>query len=206
MITRALAVAVGVFALCFGVTAQQANHSGRLGNRSIAPQQLHAPGHFDPTLALSLYQPNGSVANDSFLLRKGPVRAWSDGGRLISESAFASIAMGSVELPSSAYLAPNSFGYAPTATGSAPSNQRPNNFGRDPKDSSDMTLSPPDRFYYGGEVGFMYGHRSGKGSGDVMESYIMGTAGNDHLQITAGAAFDQWSGNGGRFRSFALPR
>jgi hypothetical protein len=191
MIRAAVAAVVGLLMVCFSVSAQQANR----------------PRTIDPAFGLSVYQPKDFRSNDTFLLlRKGPVRAWSDGGRLISESAFASVGMGSVELPSSAYLTPNSFGYGPTAKGSAASNQRSGNIATDPKDSPEMTLSPPDRFYYGGEVGFMYGHWSGKGSGDMMESYIMGTAGNDHLQITAGAAFDQWNGNGGRFRSVAFPR
>ncbi len=207
MIRRALAVAVGLFAVCFAVTAQQTNRSGPMRNRAVPREQLHAPIRFDPALALSLYQPNALSANDSFLFRKGPVHTWSDGGRLASENALAEIGMATIDIFPTAYLPPpNAFGSASPNRAGAPSNQRPNNFGTDPKDSPEMMFSPPDRFYYGGEVGFMYGHWSGKGSGDMMESYIMGTAGNDHFQITAGAAFENWSGNGARFRSFALPR
>jgi hypothetical protein len=207
MIRRALAVAVGLFAVCFAVTAQQTNRSGPMRNRAVPREQLHAPIRFDPALALSLYQPNALSANDSFLFRKGPVHTWSDGGRLASENALAEIGMATIDVFPAAYLPPpNAFGSASPNRAGAPSNQRPGNFGSDPKDSPEMMFSPPDRFYYGGEVGFMYGRWSGKGSGDMMESYIMGTAGNDHFQITAGAAFENWSGNGARFRSFALPR
>jgi hypothetical protein len=62
--------------------------------------------------------------------------------------------------------------------------------------------------YYGGEVGFMYGHSSGNGGGDMYETYITGTVGNDKFQISAGASYDDWNGNGRgvRFRSFAAPR
>ncbi len=69
-----------------------------------------------------------------------------------------------------------------------------------------MMMSLPDRFYYRGEIGFLYGHSIGKGSGDMMESYILGQVGNDHLQITAGAAFENWSGQTSRFHSFNLSR
>jgi hypothetical protein len=192
MIRPALAVAVGLFAVCFPVAAQQANR----------------PRATDPAFELGLYQPKTfSAKASSLLFHKGPVRAWSDGGRLASENALASIGMAAIDIFPTAYLPPpNAFGPASPNRAGVPSNQRPGNFGSDPKDSPEMMFSPPDRFYYGGEVGFMYGHWSGKGSGDMMESYIMGTAGNDHFQITAGAAFENWSGNGARFRSFALPR
>jgi hypothetical protein len=189
MIRSALAVTVGLFA-CFPVAGQQANR----------------PRATDPAFGLGLYQPKSFSANDSFLLRKGPVHTWSDGGRLASENALAEIGMAAIDIFPTAYLQPpNAFGPASPNRAGAPSNQRPGNFGSDPKDSPEMMFSPPDRFYYGGEVGFMYGRWSGKGSGDMMESYIMGTAGNDHFQITAGAAYEQWSGNGSRFRSF-VPR
>jgi hypothetical protein len=191
MVRPALAVALNLVAVCLPVAAQQANR----------------PAAMDPTLALSVSQPNILRAkNSSLLFHKGPVRAWSDGGRLASESAFASISITPLDLPPLAYFTPNAFGPAPTRNGRAASDSRSNNFAADTKDSPEMMLSPPDRFYYGGEIGFMYGRWSGKGSGDMMESYIMGQAGNDHFQITAGAAFEQWSGNGARFRSFALPR
>ncbi len=189
MITRAL-TAIGLFAVSFPVAAQQANRAEATS----------------PALALNLSQSKiSSAKSGSLLFHKGPVNAWSQGGRLISETAFGSITMAPVELPSSAYLTPDAFGYGPTKKGSAASNQRADNFGTDVKDSPEMMLSPPDRFYYGGEIGFMYGRWSGKGSGDMMESYIVGQVGNDHFQITAGAAYEQWSGNGSRFHSF-VPR
>jgi len=195
MITRALAVAVGLFAICFPVAAQQANRAEAT----------------DPAFVLGLYQPKSSSAKDSFLLlKRGPVRAWSDGGALARENAFGEIGMASLALfPAASLPPPTAFGPAPTNTARAASDSRSENLAADGKNviSPDEIMVPPsDRFYYGGEVGFMYGHWSGKGSGDMMESYIMGTAGNDHFQITAGAAFENWSGNGARFRSFALPR
>jgi hypothetical protein len=71
-----------------------------------------------------------------------------------------------------------------------------------------MLSSPLNPIYYGGEVGFLYGRWSGKGGGDMWETYVVGTVGNDKFQITAGAAFDEWNGTGRsvRFRSFTAPR
>ncbi len=203
MIRRALAVAMGLLALCFPVAAQQANRPGATKNRAAASEQLHAAGALAPAFAMSLYQPKTFSANASSLLfHKGPVRAWSDGGQLASETALVEIGMGPLDLPPLTYFTPNGFGPGPTSKGRAASDSRPENFGTDPKDLPEMMVPPPNQIYYGGEIGFLYGHSMGKSSGDLMESYIMGQVGNDHFQITAGAAFDQWSGQGVRFRSF----
>jgi hypothetical protein len=81
--------------------------------------------------------------------------------------------------------------------------------GTDPKDSPDeMLSSSANPIYCGGEVGFLYGRWSGKGGGDMWETYVVGTVGNDKVQITAGASYDEWNPNGRsvRFRSFAAPR
>jgi hypothetical protein len=207
MIRRALAVAVAFIAVCLPVGAQPGNRPAATKARTSTHQQLPA-SRSHPGSELSLYQPTIFSANDnSLLFRKGRVLTWSDGGRLASENALASTGMIALDLFSSAYLPPvNAFGPVPINRGTTAANSRPGSLGTDAKDSPELMMSPPDHFYYGGEIGFMYGHWSGKGGGDMMESYIMGTAGNDHFQITAGAAFDQWNGNGARFRSFALPR
>jgi hypothetical protein len=207
MIRRALAVAVAFIAVCLPVGAQPGNRPAATKARTSTHQQLPA-SRSHPGSELSLYQPTIFSANDnSLLFRKGRVLTWSDGGRLASENALASTGMIALDLFSSAYLPPvNAFGPVPINRGTTTANSRPGSLGTDAKDSPELMMSPPDHFYYGGEIGFMYGHWSGKGGGDMMESYMMGTAGNDHFQITAGAAFDQWNGNGARFRSFALPR
>src|SRR5437762_5874975 len=181
MIRRALAVAVGFIAVCFPVTAQQANRSAAAKARTGTHQQLPAR-RSHPGSGLSLYQPTiFSASDNSLLFRKGRLLAWSDGGRLASENALVSTGMISLGLFSSAYLPPsNAFGPVPMNPGNAVSNSRPQNFGTDAKNSPEMMTSPSDRFYYGGEIGFMYCHLSGKGGGDMMESYITGGVGNDH--------------------------
>lgn len=49
----------------------------------------------------------------------------------------------------------------------------------------------PNYGYVGGEVGVLYGRSSGKYGGDDFQSYITGTAGNEHFQITAGASYEE---------------
>jgi hypothetical protein len=203
MIRRALAVATGLVAVCFPVEGQQANPPGATKDRAAAFEQSHSAGVLDRAFALSLYQPKILGAkNSSLLLNKGRVLAWSDGGRLASENALASIGMASLNLFSDAYFVHDTFGSAPAQKGSAPSSSRSENFGSDAKDlPGELMVSPSDLIYYGGEIGFLYGHSIGKGSGDMLETYIQGAVGNEHFQITAGAAYEQSSGSTVKFRS-----
>ena len=52
----------------------------------------------------------------------------------------------------------------------------------------------PSFDYVTGEVGFLYGHSSGKFGGDYMEGYIFGEVGNDRFHISAGASYQEWNG------------
>jgi hypothetical protein len=90
MIRRAVAVATGVMAVCFSVAAQQPA-SVKAFNRDFS-LGFSEPGMFGPT-------------RTSLLFRQGPVRPWSDGGQLASETAFANISMGLFDLfPASSSL------------------------------------------------------------------------------------------------------
>jgi hypothetical protein len=196
MVKRTLCVALGLVGACFPAVAQQAF-------RSEWPVAA-----FDPSFALNLYQPGISGASDSFLLfRRGPVKAWSDGGWLASENALTQMGMASLDFFPVAFLPPEVFGGVSGPKGNGYS--RSVNSGIDRKDSpNEMVSSSLNPVYYGGEVGVLYGQWSGKGGGDMWETYVVGTVGNDKFQINAGAAFDEWNGNGRgvRFRSFAAPR
>ena len=198
MVKRALCAALGLLGASLPALAQQAHPHGTL-------QQLRSAGALNAPLALSLYRPKiSSAADSSLLFHKGPVMAWSDGGWLASENALAQIGMASLDLFPVAFL-----NAAPVAA------QKPNtdrnhdsdgkNFGTDGKDSLDEITSPSTT-YYGGEIGVLYGRWSGKGGGDMWQTYVDGTVGNDKFQITGGAAYEEWSGRGTRFRSFAAPR
>ena len=200
MMRRALFLALGLFGLCFPVAAQQASRPGAAEGRAI--KQMHSAGLFD-AFELNFYRPKiFSAANSSLLFHKGPVRAWSDGGQLVSENALANIGMASLDLFPAAYLGRNTFEAAPARRASAVSDSRSQNFGTDGKDLSGMMVSSTDQFYYGGEVGILYGRWTGKGGGDLLQSYILGTVGNDKFQITVGTEYDESSGRTVRFRSF----
>ena len=193
MIRRGLSVAAGLLGVCFALAAQQTSWRGEAQNN-------HAT-------ALSLYQPKIFSAKDSSLLfHKGPVHAWSDGGTLVSENALASIGMASIDLFPVAYLPPNPSGLATARRGTATADSPPGNFGIDGKDLPGNMMLPSDQVYYGGEVGVMYGRWTGKGGGDLMQSYILGTIGNDKFQISVGSEYDESSGHSARYHSYFFPR
>ena len=63
------------------------------------------------------------------------------------------------------------------------------------KDSSNRLFDARPNFdYVTGEVGFLYGHSSGKFGGDYMQGYIFGEVGNDRIHISAGASYEEWNG------------
>jgi hypothetical protein len=204
MFKGALVLALGLFSICFPVAAQQTKHSGSPHHRVAA----FVVTPLDGTSNLSIYQPrilNGS--GSSLLLHNGPLRAWSDGGQLVSESAFVQIGMAPLGLFPVTYLAPSDIGPVPVRKPGASSNSRPENLTADGKDLSvEMISSPLNQVYYTGEVGFIYGQWSGKGSGDYVGSYVWGQVGNDKFQITAGASFDNWNGNSPKLRASSFPR
>jgi hypothetical protein len=206
MFRGALFLALGFLAVSFPVVAQQGKRSGATQHRAATP----AVTAFDHGSDLSLYRPNTVAAsNASLLFHNGPVRAWSDGAQLASETALAQIGMAPLGLFPVAYLAPSDVGPVPTTKPSAASNSRLQMLATDGKDlPAEMISSPLSQVYYTGEVGFVYGQWSGKGNGDYVGSYVWGQAGNDKFQINAGASYDEWNGNGRsvRFRSFAAPR
>jgi len=199
----ALVLGLGLFAVSFPLVAQQAKHSGA-AQHHLAASTLRP---LDAVSNLSIYRPNVVNAPNSILFHNGPVRAWSDGGQLVSESAFVQIGMAPLGLFPVAYLAPSDVGPAPMRKPSAAPDSRSANLPTDGKDlSPEMLNSPLNQVYVTGEVGFMYGQWSGKGDGDYVGSYIWGQAGNDKLQITAGGSFENWNGSGPKFRSFNLVR
>jgi hypothetical protein len=203
MLKGALFLALGFLAVSFPLAAQQAKHSRALQH----PLAATAVRPLDEVSNFSIYRPNIINASSSILFHNGPVRAWSDGAQLVSESAFAQIGMAPLGLFPAAYWAPSDVGPTPIRKPSAAPNYPSENPGTDGKDLPTETLgSPLNHVYYTGEVGFVYGQWSGKGSGDYWQSYVWGQAGNDKFQINAGAAFENWSGNGPKFRSFNLAR
>ena len=211
MVKRALWVAVGLLGALWPAVAQQPHHS-------IKHEQLRSAGAPNASLSLNLYRPKvWGAAESSLLLHNGSVPLWLDGTQLSNGIIDRSYGFASswVELgfPSADFL-PAAF-----LSGAQSPAQRPTagrvhgtegkDLGADAKDSPDeMLSSSANPIYSGGEVGFLYGRWSGKGGGDMWETYVVGTVGNDKFQITAGASYDEWNANGRsvRFRSFAAPR
>ena len=211
MVKRALCVAFGLLGALLPAVAQQPHHS-------IKREQSRSASASSAPLSLNLYRPKAWGANESsLLLHNGSVPLWLDGtqpsnGIADRSYGFASswIQLGftSVDfLPAASFSSPQSPAQRPSA-GRVHGTQG-KDLGTDPKDSpNEMLSSSANPIYYGGEVGFLYGRWSGKGGGDMWETYVVGTVGNDKFQITASASYDEWNANGRnvRFRSFAAPR
>jgi len=199
----ALVLALGLLAVCFPLAAQQAKHSGATQYRVAASAVMP----LDAVSNFSIYRPHVVNASNSILFHNGPVRAWSDGAQLANESALVQIGMAPLGLFPVAYLAPSDVGSAPIRKPSVASNSRSQMLATEGKDlPGEMISSPLNQVYYTGEVGFVYGQWSGKGSGDYWQNYVWGQAGNDHFQITAGAAFENWSGSSPKIRAYPFSR
>jgi len=173
MIKRALLVALGFLAFCFPLAAQQMSPS------------------LDASSAFAFYRPEIFSTVDSLaLIDRLPVLNFLDGTRLPVSSEMGRMGTAPVEFPSLTYMS--------VAYVSAAKVRRVNAAqvsGKDGKDSSAEVMSAPSApYYYGGEIGFMYGHSSGKFGGDEFGTYIDGTVGNDKFQINAGASYQEWNG------------
>ena len=204
MFKGALFLALGFLTVCFPVAAQQTKHSEAAQHRA-ATSGTTTFGHAS---TLSLYRSNVIVAsNASLLLHNGPVRTWSDGAQLASETALAKIGMAPLGLFPAAYMAPSDVGPTPIRKSSAAPDSRSANLATDGKDlPGEMLSSPLNHVYYTGEVGFVYGQWSGRGNGDYWQNYVWGQVGNDKFQINAGAAFENWSGNSPKIRGYPFSR
>jgi hypothetical protein len=170
MIKRALVV-VGFLALCFPLAAQTPS--------------------LDASSAFAFYRPEIFSTVDSLaLVDRLPVLNFLDGTRLPVSSEMGRMGTAPVEFPSITYM---SLAYVSAAKVRNVNAAQVS--GKDGKDSSAEVMSAPSApYYYGGEVGFMYGHSSGKFGGDEFGTYIDGVVGNDKLQINAGASYEEWNG------------
>ena len=162
MMKRGLLVVLGFLALCLPVAAQQMITLGQL----------------------SRYQPEIlSTADCSTLLKGLPMLSLFDGRYLPAWSELGQMGM-----------APIDFASAMSYTVAEVDRiiVRPDHSKDSGKDSPAEAVSPPsDPIHYGGEVGFLYGHGSGKFGGDLLETYMLGTVGDDKFQITVGASYQE---------------
>lgn len=158
---------------------------------SVFAQEL-ATG-FDPVFGF--YRPELLAAADSeSLLRELPMNSFLD-GRVPGSTPLGRMGSAPVE-------------NFPIALVSAQPTRKTAHTQRvtDPKDGKDYSSAEAfaaekaSLSWTGGEVGFLYGHSAGKFGGDELSSYIVGSVGNEHLQITAGAAYEEFNGRVPRWR------
>jgi hypothetical protein len=169
MVKRAGFGLIALLALCFPAFGQQA--------ASI--------GNFDPIFGF--YRPELFAASDySNLVRDLPIHEFLD-GRLPGSTALGR--MGTAPVAN-----------FPVALVSAEPRQKRNSVSgpvKDPKDGKDYSsaesfaMEKASLSWTGGEIGFFYGHGSGRFSGDEFGSYITGGVGNEHLQINVGAGYEE---------------
>jgi hypothetical protein len=173
MIKRALLVALGFLALCFPLAAQQMTPS------------------LDASSAFAFYRPEIFSTVDSLaLIDRLPILNFLDGTRLPVSSEMGRMGTARLDLPSITYMSVAYMSAAKVRKANAAQVS-----GKDGKDSSAEVMTAPSApYYYGGEVGFMYGHSSGKFGGDEFGTYIDGVVGNDKFQINAGASYQEWNG------------
>ena len=169
--------------------AQQPKRVERTKNETRTPRQLR-PSALDTPASLTLSRPevfnamHGSSFTEVYL-----TLALFNGPRLPASSELGGTGMAPLDpfqhdFPSAAELDRNS---APV----------------DGKDLPSEIVSPPfSPLYYSGEVGVFYGRSSGKFEREIMETYFLGTVGNDKFQITVGGAYGESNVNAPRYRSF----
>lgn len=138
-------------------------------------------------LSLNAQQAPASVAR-GFSLDREDIFNRVDGSALLHSLSVPPPAITALDLVPLAYLAATE-----TATVKAAAQYRTIT-------PAPLAESRVDPVYAGGEIGILYGRSSGKYRGDEFQSYIFGTVGNEHFQISAGAAYEESST---RFRRFS---
>ena len=168
MMKRVLLFVLGFLALCLPVAAQQTNSL----EQTITLGQL------------SLYQPELLAAADcSTLLRGLPMLSLLDGCYLPASSELGQMGMAPIDFASDMSY---------TVAEVDRIIVRPDHSKDSAKDSPAEVMNPPSNpVYSGGEVGFLYGHATGKFGGDLYETYMLGTVGDDKFQITVGASYEE---------------
>jgi hypothetical protein len=190
MLKRALLAGVGLLGFCFCVTAQQTSRLERSKGDTSAPRQLRHPSALDTPARLTLSRPEVFAPMDrSVLADELMMLTLSVGQRLPASSE-----LDSMEMPPLDYFQDDAF--------SAAEGQRAQAGRMDAKGSPwEVVTSPLSPLYYSGELGFFYGRSSGKFDREIMQTYFLGTVGNDKFQITVGAAYGESNVDVPRFHS-----
>ena len=147
---------------------------------TITPEQLHQTGEFDAGPALELYRPDVfNTVDGSLLIHSLPALTLLDGRRFPISGDLARMGIVPADLFPIAFL----------------QSVQVQKISASPQYGSDATGGVVDlrlkRYSSGGEMGVFYGHASGRHGGDDFSAYIVGGVGNDKVQITAGAAYEE---------------
>jgi hypothetical protein len=189
VIRSAVLVIFGFLGFSLPVAAQQTTR-GERSKSETAPRQLQRSRALDTPARLTLSGPDFSGAMHRSVLTEDLVMLTLVAGeRLPAWNGSDGIAMPPLDyyqddLPSAAEA---------KRISAAPVN------GKDLP--SEIAILPSSPLYYGGEVGFFYGRSSGKFEREIMQTYFLGTVGNDKFQITVGGAYAEDSVDVPRFRS-----
>ena len=167
----ALLALLSYLALCFPVAAEQ-------------PAPL-----LDGPYSFALYRPEVfKTVDSSTLINRLAVRSFLDGTRFPVSSELGRMGTAPIDLPSMAYVS------GAEVQNISARRVDGKDFGTDGKDSAgEMSISPSNPIYYGGEMGIFYGQWSGKHGGDVFGSYMQGGVGTDKFQINVGASYQEWN-------------
>ena len=180
MMKRALVIILGFVGFSFPLAAQRSLDSGSI---------------------FAFYRPEiFTTVDSSVLLHDLPVLTLLDGQRLPVSSELGRMGRAPLDLFPVAFLRVAKAHQTQKVKASAV-------YRTAAKDSpAEVIESRVDPLYYGGEVGVLYGQWTGKYGGEVMQGYMTGTVGNDKVQITAGAEYEESNVRVPRFRSFGPPR
>ena len=183
MIKRALPAVLSLFSLCLPLAAQQMNHPDQTDDQTITLDQFRLTSATDTTSAVSLYQTDiFTTANGSGPTYGLPALTFLDGRRILGTSALGWMGMAPLDLFPIALLSPvevKKIDPSPTHSAGSPEEV--------------VKLRVNQDYYAGGEVGFAYGKSTGKFGGEAKQAYILSGVGNDKLQITVGATYEESS-------------
>ena len=174
----AATVALPLLFLAFALSAAAQSSDGI---ETISAEQLRLTGALHLGPALSLSRPDLFSATDSATLVRGLPISTLLHGRSFRFSRGPGLSNAAQDIPL-AFL-------------SAVDRARPPGSVRHSAEAAGGALdSRLNRLETGGEVGFFYGKSSGRYGREDMGAYIIGGVGNEHFQITAGAAYSESSG------------
>lgn len=188
MMKHAFSAAIALLALSLPLLAQETPNPFLAAEDQIGGEQLRITGEIDPASALTLYRPDlFSSVDGSVLIHGLPVLTLLDGRRFPISGELGRMGLRPLDLFPTAFL--NSVEVQKVESSPV--------YG---SDAAGGIVNLRSKWNYtGGEVGVFYGKSGGKYGREDIQTYIIGGVGNDKVQITAGASYEESSGRIPRF-------